>query len=60
MDIIAYINGIVYKYLTIDNIVEYSSIILLVLVILNFWGKSWVMEQVNRAKDYYSKGGFIE
>ena len=55
MDIIQYINNIVYKYLTIDNIVEYSSIILLVLVILNFWGKSWVMEQLNRAKGYYEE-----
>ena len=55
MDIIAYINSIVYKYITIDNIVEYSSIILLVLVILNFWGKSWIMEQVNRAKSYYEE-----
>ena len=55
MDIIQYINNIVYKYLTIDNIVEYSSIVLLVIVILNFWGKSWVMEQLNRAKGYYEE-----
>jgi len=54
MDIIAYINGTVERYLTIDNILEYSSIVLLVIVMLNFWGKSWVMEQVNRAKDYYN------
>ena len=43
MDIIAYINNIVYQYLTIDNIVEYSSIILLLLVIWSFWGKSGVV-----------------
>jgi len=55
MDIIAYINGTVERYLTIDNILEYSSIVLLVIVILNFWGKSWVMEQVNRAKGYYDE-----
>jgi len=55
VDIIQYINNIVYKYLTIDNIVEYSSIVLLVIVILNFWGKSWVMEQLNRAKGYYEE-----
>ena len=55
MDVIQWINSIVYKYITIDNIVEYSSIVLLVIVMLNFWGKSWVMEQVNRAKDYYDE-----
>jgi len=55
MDIIAYINGTVERYLTIDNILEYSSIVLLVIVMLNFWGKSWVMEQVNRAKGYYDE-----
>ena len=46
MDIIAYINSIVYKYLTIDNIVEYSGIVLLLLVIWSFWGKSGVVSNL--------------
>jgi len=46
MDIIAYINTIVYKYLTIDNIIEYSSILLLLLVIWNFWGKRGVVKNL--------------
>ena len=46
MDIIAYINNIVYKYLTVDSIVEYSSIILLLLVIWSFWGKQGVVRNL--------------
>jgi len=46
MDIIAYINSIVYQYLTIDNIVEYSSIVLLLLVIWSFWGKRGVIKKL--------------
>ena len=46
MDIIAYINGMLYQYLTIDNIVEYSSIILLLLVIWSFWGKEGVVSNL--------------
>jgi len=42
MDIIQYIE----KYITIDNIVEYISIILLLLVSWCLWGKSWVMNQL--------------
>jgi hypothetical protein len=43
MNIIAYINSIVYKYISIDSIVEYSSIVLLLLVIWSFWGKRSVV-----------------
>ena len=46
MDIIQYVNSIVYKYLTIDNIVEYSSIVLLLLVIWTFWGKHGVVRNL--------------
>lgn len=41
MDIIAYINNIIYEYLTLDNIVEYSSIIVLAIVAWSFWGKPY-------------------
>jgi len=43
MDIIQWIE----HKLTIDNIVEYSSIILLFLVAWCFWGKSWLMSKVS-------------
>ena len=48
MDIIAYINSIVYKYISIDNIVEYSSIILLLLVIWSFWSYTDVIRTIKR------------
>ncbi len=42
MDIIQYIE----QHITMDNIVEYISIILLFLVCMTFWGKSWIMEKI--------------
>jgi hypothetical protein len=50
MNIIAYINSIVYKYLSIDSIVEYSSIVLLLLVIWTFWGYKAVINKVINKK----------
>jgi len=46
MDIIAYINNLLYQYISIDNIVEYGSIILLLLVIWTFWGKEGVVRNL--------------
>jgi len=33
-------------YITIENILEYISIILLIIVCITFWGKSWIMEKI--------------
>jgi len=35
------------QYITIENILEYISIILLIIVCITFWGKSWVMEKIS-------------
>ncbi len=53
MNIIAYINNIIYEYLTLDNIVEYSSIIVLAIVAWSFWGKPGVRKKIN--KDHVDK-----
>ena len=50
MDIIAYINNLLYQYVSIDNIVEYSSIILLLLVIWSFWGYKSVINKLIKKK----------
>lgn len=47
MDIIQYINNIVYEYLTLDNIIEYSSIIVLAIVAWSFWGKPGVRKKIS-------------
>ena len=43
MNIIQYIE----QYITIENILEYISIILLIIVCITFWGKSWLREKIN-------------
>jgi hypothetical protein len=50
MDIIEWIHSILYKYISIDNIVEYSSIILLLLVIWTFWGYKAVINKLIKKK----------
>jgi hypothetical protein len=43
------IYSMLYHYITIDVIVFGGVAILIFLVCWNFWGKSWVMEQINEA-----------
>ncbi len=50
MDIIQWIHSILYKYISIDNIVEYGGIVVLLLVIWSFWGNSAVVRKILKRK----------
>ena len=43
-----YIYSLLFKYLTVDNIVIAGVVVTSCLVAWSFWGKSWLMEQRNK------------